>query len=319
MDKNMDWFARYWELDPGERAEFLAYARNDGELAGEVEEIEFFEEALQKASRISHDPLSDEALLFYMDRAKLDHTSAPIAHALSIIESALRGNADAMRRFQVMESRMKHFDQAVPVAPGLVKTGWSDEGDGVTVTASSSPGLTSEPRSTYRVNDGGVVLALLKPLQHVLSTAVACAAVYLVLFTVSFLSSPRETRLAYLASDDVAVELLLSQERGDLIRSEEISRILEGASLLRQAQTSTLGLFPHYDREGLAEAAIVLEELYAESLPENIEPFTAYFLGKLLLAEGDVYKARHVLRSSLGTQHGSIDDVIENLLRRVES
>lgn len=331
----MDWFSRYWELEPDERREFLEYARDNDEIRSEVEGIEQFEEALRQATRIASDPLSDDALLLYADRDDLDTTDPVIARTLNLIEEAIHGNADAERRYRVLEKRLKHFDSAVPRQGLAALSARMESGrelvdadpDRKTLDATGprkGSSTSAEPAAPYQSTPGRSTRMrdyrrLAWPLRHVTSSVVTAAAVYLVLFVFSFMVSPRETRLAHLSSDDAAVELLLSSERGDLLHGEIVSSILQAASMLRSAQVSTLGLFPRYDVERLERASVALEELYTTDLPSELVPYVAYFLSKSYLARGDIYNARLVLRSVPDIPDGSINIVVEDLLKRIES
>ena len=305
MDDQMSWFSRYWDLGPEERREFLEYASTDADLQEEALEIKHFEDVLAQATEICRRPLSDDALLFYAQRSSLDIESPAISRAIGIIEHALSGDAEAMKRYQRMKDRMEHFEENVPGTP-------------YDLVARGRLGPTaSEPVPAYRSIKERLRPAAISITRQMAVTVLTFVIMYAGMMLLSGIVTSNEVKSAYLASDDTAIELLLSHERGDPELDDDVARILDGANLLRQSQVSTLGLFRRYDPAALAAAAFVLDEYAPQDVQRNVEPFAAYFLAKLYLAQGKLWHAQMVLNNLETNSSNSLDVAIEDLRRKI--
>ncbi|NND72113.1 MAG: hypothetical protein HKN43_11085 [Rhodothermales bacterium] len=307
MDNDSSWFSRYWELSPDERREFIDYAMTEPELADEASQLVFFEKALLASTELSRNPLSDDALLFYAQRNQLDIQSPVISRTLNIIEGALQGNPEAFRRLAVLEDRLRFFDDNIPTLPVAM--------DGL----EGLPGALSEPPHKYRASRSSVRRMAIAVTRQMAATVLLFAMIYAGLFAASTVTTPTEIRSAYLASDDAAIELLLSHQRGDPVMDESVASLLDGANMLRQAQVSTLGLFRRYDPVALSTADRALGAVFETNNPGNMDQLIAYFKAKLALAHGQISIARSVLSEVDTDSNGDLDEAIEALKKSMGS
>ena len=136
----------------------------------------------------------------------------------------------------------------------------------------------------------------------------ALVLVYGSLFVASRAGQPRMTRLADLGA--VESEFAGLRLRGaDGAMDPAADRYAAALETLHDARSSVLGLFPHYDSEGLADTMHLLEETVTLGGEGSALGLEAWFLiGKILLYEGEVDAARDAFRIVVQRQGPSAPD-----------
>ena len=100
-------------------------------------------------------------------------------------------------------------------------------------------------------------------------------------------------------------------------------RYLKALSTLRKARTSTLGLFPRYDQDALAQAEQGLSRVLERVEPESFLALEAnFYLGKISLAQEEVEAARRHFKTVVkeeGRQADEAYDILKTLQQEYEA
>jgi len=262
-------------------------------------------------------PLGDEVLAYYLVTHRLGPHALPagLQAAFTRIEArldvdpALRARCEALsERRLALEGRgdaVSHFERV---------TGHVLEGPAV------GGASRAEDRPAWRRPP---LRLLSEPFQRWgIAATVAFVALYGVLLLFSEVSRSDLQRLAQfqpemLVVDDVETPALRSEERiGD--QSMHLF-FLEALAEIRAAQSSILGLFPHYDAEHLARAVANLEQIVThEQRDTYLYLESSFYLGKLYLAQEDVPRARAALQSVIAGGGERLDEASALLIRLEE-
>jgi len=146
------------------------------------------------------------------------------------------------------------------------------------------------------------------------------------LYGISMASQSTLDRLATVdVSDRVVESYSTTRTRSPVPSADTVSaqaRYLEALSTLREARTSTLGLFPRYDADAVARARELLTDVVEQ---EDAGSFLAlearFYLGKVHLAQGHIESARSNFRTVVergGRQAEEARDILLRLQTDVE-
>lgn len=146
-------------------------------------------------------------------------------------------------------------------------------------------------------------------------------ALYGLLYLIGLLAQPRLERMADLDASAVEVEGYRLEEYVEETPEDDSAsaqaRYLRALAHLREAHTSTLGLFPGYDEERLSEAARLLGEVIEQAESGSFLQQEAYFyLGKARLAQEKPSEAREALRQ-VALSEGRNSERAAELLREL--
>jgi tetratricopeptide (TPR) repeat protein len=124
-----------------------------------------------------------------------------------------------------------------------------------------------------------------------------CVAVYGLLYAASWSTQSPVDRLAAMDVSTDVIEGYQTRVRSPMPQASADTTpddlYLRALPLLRDARTSTLGLFPHFDLRKLSEAESLLQRVVDRTEPGSFLQLEAYFyLGKINLAQGEVETAR---------------------------
>ncbi len=149
-------------------------------------------------------------------------------------------------------------------------------------------------------------MRLLVPIRYALAACVALVTIYAALSIFSWRFQSDRTRLTALhATEEAFVELTLRGEPTE----PTADALDESLELLRNARTSTLGLFPSYDAERLEAAAALAEGFAADGEATAMRTLRAqYVLGKIrMYQERDAEAAEALQKVVDGRGEGAED------------
>jgi tetratricopeptide (TPR) repeat protein len=136
-----------------------------------------------------------------------------------------------------------------------------------------------------------------RPARWAIAAVALCVAVYGLLYAASWSTQSTVDRLAAMDVSTDVIEGYQTRVRSPMPQASADTMpddlYLRALPLLRNARTSTLGLFPHFDLRKLSEAESLLQRVVDRTEPGSFLQLEAYFyLGKINLAQGEVETAR---------------------------
>ena len=293
----------YSELSPEERLRVEQHVQQHPELVPLLDEAKAFTALLGQARLLQADPPSDEALAYYVaTRHVSPHPlSAPFDEAFARLESRLTDDASLRARYAEQVRRMAVLEANTdPVRQFEQLSGHS-----LGPPLSDRPAPDAEaPTEAFAAPEA----APAAPAIHRLWRQVgrwAVAAVFLVvalygsLGAVSHFSQSDLDRLAALppaALQAQNLQMRSGEPVPDYVSSDELHE--RALSLLQEARTHTLGLFPRYDQATLNEAAGLLQRVVDQEEANSPLRSEAYFLmAKIRLARKNVDGAKVALHA----------------------
>ena len=284
-----DKILRYPLLSLAEQREVEQHVQEHPDLLPLFEEVQALAGILHEAQRFRRTPLDDEALAYYVATKHVSTNAPPpfLQEAFDHIEAQLQADPALQARRDAFAERLQALDAAVdPVDQFERLTGHT-----LTVPhALEEPTASPSARRTVYLGMGAAGVVLF--------------AVYVVLAFMSARSVPAVERLAAFTPSEVDLEQLHthgSAAPDDLPPSEAL--YLKALPVLRDARTSTLGLFPHYDSKALARAASLLEEVAGtEATDPALRLEAQYLLAKVRLAQHSEPDAEALLRTVVAAQ-----------------
>ncbi len=293
---------QFGELSPEEREAVEAYVGAHPEWRPLFEDVRALE-ALREEMRLLHEA-GDEALAYY---AVARHfgigVSAPLQCVFERLEARLASDEALRERYDALTGRLIEIAAALdPVAQFERLSGFRlTEGDSRASKRRPGRAPTRGALSSdgQRVNGhwGG------RAVRRTLAAAFCLAVAYGVLFGISYLTQSDVDRLALVDLSEIEIEGYRTTTRGaeQPVSKDSLSTdalYLRALYTLRDAQTSTLGLFPRYDREKLTQAEELLRRVVEREKSRSFLQLEAYFfLGKVHLAQGKIEAARSSFRT----------------------
>ena len=149
-------------------------------------------------------------------------------------------------------------------------------------------------------------MRILRPLRLALAASLAFVAIYVVLSVMSWQLQTERARLAGLHNaSDVFEEMRFRGQSNDPPPDD----LVESLEILREARSSTLGLFPSYDEERLAAAAELVGGVAADIDQTTLRRIQAhYILGKIRMYQGRDVEAARALQAVVDDQVPGAED-----------
>lgn len=220
------------------------------------------------------------------------------------VEERLEDESELQERVEAIRRRLKRAEAGLdPVSHFEELTGHSLAPDAERASASSpEPSTrTNESRSSSRRTSMASLLDWMEGLPLAIRGVGAAAVLLLGTYAVLFVASEAsQSTLDQLAAVDVSTQMVESYystntrsatPSADTLTADGL--YLEALSILRDARTSTLGLFPRYDSDALEETETKLKRVLEQTESGSFLALEAqYYLGKVALAQGRVEAAR---------------------------
>lgn len=298
----------YPHLSAEKQREIESYVEDHPEWASLLRDVRSIESLVRGEGK---NTASDALLTTYVVVQRLHPGDVPpeLDEAFQRLEQRIQKQPELQKRAEAIRERLTTAEAAVdPVAHFEALTGHALEPEAESAPASadattSSRESTSEPETTpsptalldellrlpLAVRWGGAAIALL-------------LGAYVVLFAASEASQSTLDRLAAVDVSNQVVDNYNSTATRSAVPSRDTltadQLYVDALSAVRDARTSTLGLFPSYDAKKLDRA----EELLTRALDRTesgsfLALETQFYLGKVRLAKGQVDAARSNFRT----------------------
>jgi TolA-binding protein len=272
---------------------------------------------LESVARDGGEPFSGESLVVayaVAQHLEVEVESDAMAEAFEAIERRMKENDGLHTQVEAARRRLREAEAKVdPVSQFEALTGHS-------LTEETSPSGVAEPNRSSTRREGAAVssfidrvMALPLAVRGVGAAVVVVLGTYAALFAASTASqSPLDRLAAVEVSEQMMESYYSSPTTRGLSRSSDTAQAgalyLDALSTLREARTSTLGLFPGYDSTAVQRAEAQLRRVLEQTEPDSFLGLEAqFYLGKAYLAQGRVDAAR-----------ARFETVVENEGRRAE-
>lgn len=285
----------YPHLSVEKQREVEAYVESNPKWASLLRDVRSIEGLTPKESA---ELPSDALLATYVTVTYIHPETLPprLQDAFSNLEARIEEDESLRRKVEAARRRVREAEAAVdPVSHFESLTGH-------TLDAETSPEPAPEPASLEAEAEASpslldVVLGLPALLRRGTVAAVVLVGIYGGLYGVSsVLQSPLDRLAAVEVSSQVVDSYAETNLRSPTPTADTLSvdeQYLEALSILRNARTSTLGLFPRYDDEALTRAEQTLNQVLERVDPESFLALeTHFYLGKVSLAQEEVPAAR---------------------------
>ncbi|MEX2402424.1 MAG: tetratricopeptide repeat protein [Rhodothermales bacterium] len=318
----------YPELSGDERRQVAEYVERHPHLRPVLEEVRRVDRALRAGKRILADPPSDDVLAFLavMDDVDIGRMPEPLAEAMRKVKDRIGADEALRSRYDRFKSRRRELETDADIEAQFDRLRGGHAGDvGGIDPGAEKPrrpgnrdrGLSGNRAGTREAVTGG------RSARGTRLARIAFVAItaYALLFVGGRILRPETERLAEFDRDELVLEGF-DAVRGaaeETVVSDPVEAYLEAIDVLRAAETSFLGLFPHFDEDRLDRAAALLRRVL-ELEPE--ETFLAgeasFLLAKTELARGNIEAARNAL-DQISVKYGRHSDASERLLASIEA
>lgn len=285
MDNIEQNILQFGELSPDEQRAVEAYVDAYPAWQPLLEEVKALE-ALRRDMRLLHAD-DDEALAYYVVARHFGiDVSAPLQRVFEGIETRLARDAALRERHEALARRLED------IASGLDPVAQFEQLSGFRIPSESERG-----DGAARVDRGALRSFRRWEVVRWAAAAVLMAVVlYGGLFATSHLVQSDAERLALVNLSEAEIEGYQTVLRGSTEVGSDPSTealYLEALHTLRGAQITTLGLFPRYDDQKLAQAETLLQQVIEREESHSFLQLEAhFFLGKVHLAQGKIEAAR---------------------------
>lgn len=310
-DSIKDKILLYPHLSPEGRRQVEQYVASHPEFEAMLEESKDVEAVLRAARFLDEDPPSDEALAYYVATRRMTRHVAPPAlrDAFARIEARLRKEPSLRARCEELDRRLAALEAGTDAAEQFERlTGHTVE-----------PLLESAPERPAPAADRTSLRRLLYLGLRVAAVLLVGLIAYGALWQVSRQMQPTLQQVAAFTAKDF--EMLGVRMRGAKPATPAVTPdalYQQALPFLQSARTTTLGLFPRYDQDDLAQAADLLDRAVAQEQEGTVLHLEAtYLLGKIHLLQGDISGARAALQTVAARQDWRAEDAAA-LLDRIE-
>lgn len=313
----------YPHLPVEEQREIEAYVESHPEWAALLRDVRSIED-LSADSR--SDLPSDALLATYVTVQHLHPNGAQelppqLRGALSELEAQIKGDEALRHEVETARRRLREAEATVdPASHFEALTEHTLDKDPEPAQAEAP---TPEAGGSRAVSPSllDVFFNLPRLARYGTAVAVLLIVAYGGLYGASQATQSTLDRLAVVDVSDQVVESYADTNlRSPVPRTEASSvaeQYLEGLSALRRARTSTLGLFPRYDTDALAQAEQRLGQVLEKVEPDSFLALEAHFyLGKIALAQNEVDTARNHFKTVVkreGRQAREAYDILKTL------
>lgn len=321
MDDVEERILSYPHLPPEEQREIHDYVESNPDWASLLRDVR----ALEAATLFSEEDAERAPLVATYVVVKDLHPDAippALERAFEQLEARIGQDEELQQEIAVARERLAEAQADFHATARFEElTGHRlEEGSKFDDAESSTP--STEP------SRGGMLplVGLFRDLPVLVRGGVAAAALVVLLygglFVVSSATQSSLDRLAVIEADDAVVEEYVETQTRAVVPGatavEADSLYVAALTTLRGARTSTLGLFPRYERDSLRRS----EELFQQVLTKvDSSSFLAlethFYLGKIALARGDREAARAELREVVEREGRKMAEA-KRILRRLE-
>jgi anti-sigma-K factor RskA len=310
----------YPHLSVEEQREIEAYVESHPEWASLLKDVR----SLEGLSANQQSNLPDNALLatyvtFQHLHEDTDDMPSRLQAAFSTLESQTEEDEFLQREVEAARRRLKEAEASLdPVTHFETLTEHTLHSG-----PESEPADASEQQDARRSAPSlwATVLNLPRLVRRGAVLVVVLAVAYGGLYGVSRATQSTLDRLATMEVSSQVVENYADAElRSPMPASDTASvdeQYLDALSTLREARRSTLGLFPHYDAEKLAQSERGLKRVLKQVEPGSFLAREAhFFLGKIALAQEEVATARShfkIVVKQEGRRAGEAYDILKTL------
>jgi tetratricopeptide (TPR) repeat protein len=303
MDDVEEQILSYPQLPDAEKEAVEAYVEDHPEWAPLLRDVRALEAAAREAS-VDPAAVDDPLLAAYVVARHLGTgaESPALAEAFEALERRMEEDPSLRERAEAARRRLRSAEAAVdPVSQFEALTGRRLPAEAAPAAADPptdrDPTADRDPAApTTSVVDR--LLSLPLAVRGVGAVAVLLLGTYAALFVASTASQSTLDRLAAVDVGDQMVESYYSTNtRSATAPTADTAQAgtlyLDALATLRDARTSTLGLFPRYDAEAVGRAEAQLKRVLDRTEQDSFLALEAqFYLGKANLAQGQVDAAR---------------------------
>jgi len=293
----------YPHLSADKQREVEAYVEAHPEWASLLQDVRAIESLAQSVD----EGISSSALLqtyVVVQHVHPEEASPELQEAFRRLEQKMEENPDLRERAEAAQQRLEEAEAAVdPVAQFEELTGHSLAAEAESASASAE--TTTDAREPAPVR--GAVRSLRSFVDELLRLPLAVRAAgaavalligtYAVLFAASEASQSTLDRLAAVDVSNQVVDNYTSTATRSAVPSKDTltadQLYVDALTAVREARTSTLGLFPRYNSKALNRAERLLKNVLDRTEPGSFLALEArFYLGKVDLAQGQIEPAR---------------------------
>lgn len=302
----------YPHLSRDEQRDVEAYVEDHPEWASLLREVRALESLASKAQPASTGDINSDVLATYVVARHVAGRGAAseLASVFGDIEDRLAEDADLQRQAEDMQRRIdeteaavdpvRHFEEVTGEHPPATTGDLSSPRPARSTTSNATTDAEARNREPDRAPARGAD-PISRPARWAIAAVVLVAAVYGLLYAASWSSQSTVDRLAAMNVSTDVIESYQTRVRSPMPQASTDTMpddlYLQALPLLRDARSSTLGLFPHFDLRKLNEAESLLLRVVDRTQPGSFLQLEAYFyLGKINLAQGDIDTARTQLK-----------------------
>jgi len=298
----------YPHLSTERQREIETYVEDHPEWASLLRDVRSIESLVRAEGEKAR---SDALLATYVVVQRLHPEDVPpgLEKVFERLEQREETEPEFQERAEAARERLTTAEAAVdPVAHFEALTGHSLEPDAERASASAEATTTTRESTSEREPTPSPIALLDELLRLPLAVRWGGAAIalllgaYVVLFAASEASQSTLDRLAAVDVSNQVVDNYASTATRSAVPSQDTMTAdqlyVDALSAVRDARTSTLGLFPSYDAEKLDRAEQLLTQVLDRTEAGSFLALeTQFYLGKVRLAKGQVEAARANFRT----------------------
>lgn len=299
----------YPHLSAERQREIETYVEDHPEWASLLRDVRSIESLVRDEE--GRGARSDALLTTYAVVQRLHPRDVPsgLGEAFQRLEQRIEKEPELQKRAEAIRKRLTTAEAAVdPVAHFESLTGHSLEPDAERASASAEATTTTRESTSEREPTPSPIALLDRLLRLPLAVRWGGAAialllgVYVTLFAASEASESTLDRLAAVDMSNQVVDNYTSTATRSAVPSRDTltadQLYVDALSVMRDARTSTLGLFPDYDAKKLDRAEQLLTQVLDRTESGSFLALeTQFYLGKVRLAKGQVEAARSNFRT----------------------
>ena len=297
----------YPHLSAERQREIETYVEDHPEWASLLRDVR----SIESLVRSEESPSSDALLTTYVVVQRLHPGDVPtgLNEAFQRLEQRMEDEPELQQRAEAARERLATAEAAVdPVAHFEELTGHSLEPDAESASTSADATTTARDPASGRETTPSPIAFLDELLRLPLAVRWGGAAIalllgaYVVLFAASEASQSTLDRLASVDVSNQVVDNYTSTATRSAVPSRDTltadQLYVDALAVVRNARTSTLGLFPSYDATKLNRAEQLLARVLDRTESGSFLALEAqFYLGKVRLAKDQVESARSNFRT----------------------
>lgn len=295
MDNVEEQILSYPHLSVDKKREVESYVEAHPEWASLLEDVRAIESLVRNVDD------SDDALLttyVVVQHLHPEQASSELKDAFRRLEQKMNDNSDLRERAEATRKRLEDAEAAIdPVVQFEELTGHSMEPNTEEASATAESTASSRNTSTSLSALLDELLRLPLAVRGVGAAVALLLGTYTVLFVASEASQSTLDRLATVNVSSQVVDNYTStatrsaMPSADTVTADQL--YVKALTAVRNARTSTLGLFPSYNTKTLNRAEELLTQVLDRTEAGSFLALEAqFYLGKVKLAQGQVEPAR---------------------------